>query len=359
MIRILHAADLHLDSPFAALRPELARARREEQRCVLQRLVQACNSLSCDVLLLCGDLFDSDRVYRQTAELLLQTLGQCRARVFIAPGNHDYYGPFSPYATLDWPENVRVFRSRTPEAVYLEDLGLTVYGAAFTALHDAPLLEGFRAERKPSVLAVHGELTASTGLYGPITPRQAEESGLCYLALGHIHKSFVRTLGGVTVGNPGCAMGRGFDETGEKGALYVELDGDDCRVSPVPLGARQYSVYTVDVTGKDPLAAAAAALPEKAREEICRVVLTGTVPTPIGEDLRAALEQQVWALDLADKTLPELALWDGLGEDSLKGVFLRRMKAVYDAASPEERSTAATAARLALSLMEGREVAEE
>ena len=359
MIRILHAADLHLDSPFAALRPEQARTRREEQRQVLQRLVQACNSMDCRLLLLSGDLFDSDRVFRQTAELLCDVLGQCRARVFIAPGNHDYYGPFSPYASLCWPENVHIFRSRTPEAVRLEDPGLTVYGAAFTAPHDAPLLEGFHAGPGLSVMTVHGELTATSGLYGPIPPQQAEESGLSYLALGHIHRGFVKTLGGVTVGNPGCAMGRGFDETGEKGALCVELDEGGCRVKPVPLGARQYSVYTVNVTGKDPLAAALAALPEKAKEEICRVVFTGTAAAPPDARLIAALEEKVRDLEIVDQTLPELELWAGLEEDSLKGVFLRRMKAVYDEAAPEDRPTAAAAARLTLSLMEGREVAEE
>ena len=89
MIRILHAADLHLDSPFAAMRPDQAAVRREEQRQVLRRLVQACSSLNCQILLLAGDLFDSDRVYLQTAELLRRELASCKAPVFIAPGNHD------------------------------------------------------------------------------------------------------------------------------------------------------------------------------------------------------------------------------------------------------------------------------
>ena len=38
MLHILHAADLHLDAPFAALTAEQARQRRSEQRLFLDAL---------------------------------------------------------------------------------------------------------------------------------------------------------------------------------------------------------------------------------------------------------------------------------------------------------------------------------
>ena len=36
MLKIIHGADFHLDSPFAGLAPERAAQRREEQRALLQ-----------------------------------------------------------------------------------------------------------------------------------------------------------------------------------------------------------------------------------------------------------------------------------------------------------------------------------
>ena len=57
-----------------------------------------------DLVLLAGDLFDSASPFRETGEQLAAALGQMRARVFIAPGNHDWYGPGSPWETVDWPE---------------------------------------------------------------------------------------------------------------------------------------------------------------------------------------------------------------------------------------------------------------
>lgn len=68
MVKLLHAADLHLDSAFSALPPEKAAQRRAEQRLVLERLTAL--SEGCAAVLLAGDLFDSARVYRDTLEAL-------------------------------------------------------------------------------------------------------------------------------------------------------------------------------------------------------------------------------------------------------------------------------------------------
>lgn len=361
MIRMMHAADLHLDSPFAALAPEQAAQRREEQRDMLRRLAEECASRSCDLLLLSGDLFDSDRVFRETAELLREILQGLRAKVFIAPGNHDPFSPLSPYATLSWPENVHIFRSRSIEAVRLEEPAVYVYGAAFMEPRETALMNGFLADADeiPKVMVLHGVLGDETSVYNPIPEIVVNASGLTYLALGHAHKREIRQIGRTTVGNPGFAMGRGFDELGPGGALYVELEEDACRVEPVDLGSRIYQTLTVNVTD-DPLASVEAALPEETGRDIYRITLTGTCPTPDLSALSAALSPRFYALELIDRTLPPLELWKDVEEDSLKGEFLRQLKTCYDAedAAEEDRRLVARAVGLGLALMEGREVPE-
>lgn len=359
MIRILHAADLHLDSPFAALDPAQAAHRREEQRVLVRRLAEECERLNCQILLLAGDLFDSNRVYRETAELLCRTLGGVRARVFIAPGNHDPYSPVSPYDTLVWPENVHIFRTRTIEAVSLQDPAVTIYGAAFTEAREPGLWNGFTAaaDGNRQIMVIHGTLGDAVSVYNPIPEKAVSASGLDYLALGHTHARVIRLFGHTTAAYPGCAMGRGFDETGRKGALYVELDENGCRVSPVFLGGRVYETCSVPV-GDDPLTAIEAALPRNTERDIYRITLTGTAPAPDLDALRAALASRFYGLELVDRTLPPQALWLDLGENSLKGEFLRQIKAEYDGQSETDRRRAADAARLGLAVMEGREVPE-
>ena len=56
MLTIIHGADFHLDAPFAALPPDKARARRAEQRELLDRLAGLAEERRADVVLLSGDL---------------------------------------------------------------------------------------------------------------------------------------------------------------------------------------------------------------------------------------------------------------------------------------------------------------
>ena len=75
MLKILHAADLHLDSPFAGLTPERAAQRRQEQRELVRRLGELAEQEKVDLVLLAGDLFDSGRIYRETARELAEAFG--------------------------------------------------------------------------------------------------------------------------------------------------------------------------------------------------------------------------------------------------------------------------------------------
>ena len=77
-VKIVHAADFHLDSAFGALSGEQARQRRRESRELLTRLADYVNQNGVDVVLLAGDLFDSDTTYRETLEALSDALGAMR-----------------------------------------------------------------------------------------------------------------------------------------------------------------------------------------------------------------------------------------------------------------------------------------
>ena len=132
MLKIIHAADFHLDSPFSGLTPAGAVQRRREQRQLLERLAALVQARGADLVLLSGDLLDGDRVYRETVQALTAALGAMPCPVFLAPGNHDFYSGDSAYAAVDWPDNVHLFTGGEMEAVPLPELNCTVYGRAFT-----------------------------------------------------------------------------------------------------------------------------------------------------------------------------------------------------------------------------------
>ena len=153
-------------------------------------------------------------------------------------------------------------------------LDCVVYGRAFLGpREDRSPLEGFRAERdgRVQLMAVHGEVDGR-GEYGPISREDIARSGLDYLALGHIHQaSGLQREGNTFWAYPGCPEGRGFDELGDKGVLYVEAEPRSCRAEFVPLCRRRYQILSVDVTGAEDLAAAVrAALPPDTAPDITR-----------------------------------------------------------------------------------------
>ncbi len=356
-MRILHAADFHLDSPFRGLSAAEGRRRREEGRSLLWRMAEIANDRGAELVLLSGDLFDADSVYRETMEQLRGALASIRCPVVIAPGNHDPYHARSPYRSVDWPENVHLFTSAAPEAVQVG--ACTVYGAAFTAQErlDSPLAGFHAGSGGLSIMCVHADL--NPGPYGPITGEQIAGSGLTYLALGHVHQySGLRREGGTYYAYPGCPEGRGFDETGEKGVLFGSVEQSGVELEFVPLSRRRYTILTADVTGRE----AAEALEETLRgcrqEDMVRVVFTGergesTLRLPV---LQEAFAQRCSHLELVDQTRVSEDIWSRAGEDSLRGLFLKELRRRYDEAeSDEERGRVVSAVRMGLAALDNRD----
>lgn len=346
-LKIIHAADLHLDSPFQALGAEKAALRRSEQRELLGRLCALARERKADMLLLAGDLLDTGSVYAETAATLCEALGELDCPVFIAPGNHDYYCSASPWARLELPENVRVFKSARPECVELPELGARVWGAAFTGTSAPPPLRGFAVIKSEGVWDIgvfHGEVGRPGSSYGPISEDELAASGLDYAALGHVHAHGGLLRAGRThYAWPGCTEGRGFDECGEKGALYIELDrSGGCTAQLVALAARRYEVVELDAGAGE----LERRLPDSGGRDICRIILTGQ--TEAAPDLRRLAElmaPRFFAFELQNRTTLAVDIWQRAGEDTLRGLFLRRMREQYDAATDEpqrERITQAT-----------------
>lgn len=362
-IKIIHAADFHLDSAFGGLSEEKARQRRQESREVPDHLAALVKTEGAQLVLLAGDLFDGRRVYPETVERLQAALGAMACPVFIAPGNHDPYMPGSPYAAEKWPKNVHIFREEELSAVELAELNCVVHGAAFTSpQRQSEALEGFTAPKdgKIHILCLHGDVDGADSPYGTITKEQIARSGLDYLALGHVHQcSGLQQQGGAFWAYPGCPEGRGFDELGEKGVLAGTVEKGNADLRFVPLSRRCYRILRLDVTDSTARETLENNLPPTAAEDICRVILTGETGEE-GVDL-AALERdfggRFYALQLRDETRVARNIWERAGEDSLRGMFLSEMRCRYDAAADEEeRKKIDLAVRFGLAALDGRDI---
>ena len=346
MLRFIHAADFHLDSAFGALPPQQAASRRRESREQVLRLANYVNSRGIRLVLLAGDLFDSGSVYRETGECLARAFCQMEAQVVIAPGQS------------------RLVRLRHG----LADSGLAGQCAHLSGKpNDGAGVSGVEPGDSRSSLhragagrGVAGRIFCSGGwekftwacsmenwMQGkdattPSAKREAAASGLSYLALGHIHKrAEPLRLGGTLCAWPGCIEGRGFDELGEKG-FYEGALGEDGSVSLdfVPFARRRYEILKVDVTGKVPQEAVEAALPESTAADLYRILLTGETGER-GVDagaLQEMLTDRFYALEIRDYTRMAEDIWKRAEEDSLRGLFLRELRAKLDPSQNKNRS---------------------
>ncbi len=362
MIRILHAADLHLDSPFQALGREGAIRRRAEQRELLQRITAAAREHRADIAVFAGDLFDSENIFSDTGLVVSRALSDMGIPVFIAPGNHDWYGPRSAWERLELGENVHVFTGEEISCIELPELGARVWGSAFTQRYRDPPLAGFEAEKNGDIIDImvlHGEVGNPGSAYGAVSEQELSCSGMDYVALGHVHTfSGLRRAGQTFYAWPGCPEGRGFDETGEKGVLLAELSPGRCGMEFIPVAGRRYEIVEADLTdAPDALAAVQAALPADTERDIYRIRLTGQTETaPDTAGLYRALEGRFFALELRDETRPCPDIWEAEGTDSLKGLFLSRLRRMLDTAEDDEsRERVTQAARWGLLAMENGE----
>lgn len=348
MIKLLHSGDWHLDSPLQGRTEAQAGRLRQELLLLPGKLAALCRQECCDLVLLSGDLFDG--AYTQESyRLTYDALQEMEVPVFISPGNHDFVSPDSPYEREVWPENVHIFKKQQIEWVDLPELSLRIYGAGFQSMDCQSLLEGFRAEGL-AVGVFHGDPTQIHSPYNPVTKNQVLQSGLRYLALGHVHKGDGFWAGDTPCAWPGCPMGRGWDEEGEKGALIVSL-GEETQLRFVPLGTPQFYDLSVDVAeGLDSV------LPAVANDHFYRVTLTGEAETVDLEGLQAEFAAFP-NLTLRDHTRKPVDLWQSLGQDNFEGTYFGLLKDALEDADEQTREKILLAAKLSRQILDGQEVA--
>ena len=344
-MKILHTADWHLDAPLQGHGEHL----RRELASVPAKILELCREEGCDMVLIAGDIFDGAYT-PHTAKQLREILAAMAVPVFITPGNHDFCAPDSPWNKELWPENVHIFRSQQVESVALESLDCRIYGAGFGAMDCAAQLNGFVANcpEKYAIGIFHGDTTQANSPYNPITKAQVLSSNLDYLALGHIHKADSFTAGKTLCAWPGCPMGRGYDEQGEKGVYIVTVE-DTVSIRFRPLNTPRF--YDLQAEPKD----LGSILPPVASEDYYRVTLTGSCETPDLEALKKEFSRFP-NLVLRDKTTRPVDIWGSLGEDSFEGTYFGLLKQALETANEEEKQEILLAAELSRRLLEGQEV---
>ncbi len=235
-LRFVHAADLHLDSPFTGIRaaaPEnVAGALYSATFDSYRNIIDICISEGVDALLVAGDIYDgADRSLRAQQAFIdgLRSLDAAGIRSFVCHGNHDPLDGWE--ARLSYPVGCHRFGSDF-EAVPLfpdEPERALVYGISYPTrdVYDNLVSRlGPVDENAFTIGLLHANVGGNTdhALYAPCTLDDLAQSGIDYWALGHVHTRQVLRERAPTVVYPGNPQGRHPNETGARGVYLVEVD---------------------------------------------------------------------------------------------------------------------------------------
>lgn len=253
--KFLHTADLHLSRPFGFLPPRLAEERRRDQRAALTRIADAVLERDVDLLLVAGDLFDTDDPDSTDLEAVTKEFSRVAdagKRIFAIPGNHDYASTNSFWHRLG-TERIHVFLEPEWESVVLDDLGIAVSGIAFhRTKSDRRAFEGLKTPADvPALVLVHASYEVFEGQlerYHPFSVGELSGVGACYVALGHYHRFNPIRAGSVTACYPGTPEGISGDAAETEDRVFVVGEiGDDGSIAFEPVKVNRRTMRSVEL----------------------------------------------------------------------------------------------------------------
>lgn len=357
--KFVHAADLHLDSPFRGLdtKSPLRDLLRESTVRAFRQVIALCLRESVDFLLLAGDLFDArDRSIRARMVLHqgLAELDRAGIQTFIVHGNHDPWSlgidrGLSPRVKVFGPEWEEVRVERGPHLL------CRVQGISYPEERVTENLSArFRREGPEFTIGLlHANLSGASAHanYAPCTPSDLAAVGLDYWALGHVHSRAELTLaGGQRAVYPGNTQGRHIHEAGERGCFLVEVREQCPALAFVPTDSVRWHLMEVGIGELERIDELVAELERRLESclgrdgHVVRLVLTGRGPlarqlrlpgemeslTTHLEERGLALRPPVLVESVRNESLPELDLRAIEEAGGLSGAVLdlgRRLKA--------------------------------
>jgi DNA repair exonuclease SbcCD nuclease subunit len=258
-MKLVHAADLHLDSPLRGLstrsRATLERVRAATRR-ALANLVELCVNERAGLLLIAGDVYDGDWRDYSTGLFFAHQMARLRdagVQVVMIRGNHDAASQITKNLRL--PDNVRELSATCAETLTLDGLGVAVHGQSFAnRAVTENLAESYpaRVSGLVNIGLLHTSVTGRSGHapYAPCSVADLRSKDYDYWALGHVHAHEIISRAPETwIAFPGNLQGRHARETGAKGALLVEYSSAGIqRVELRSLDVARYEHISVDVS---------------------------------------------------------------------------------------------------------------
>lgn len=258
-IRFIHAADLHLGSPFTGmkgLQKEQWNMLKDSTLEAFDRLIDYTVEQRPDFLLIAGDVYDGENRSLRAQhrfQLGMQRLDTNGIPVVLSHGNHDHLS--GKWTRFELPSNVHVFDATVSQkklAIRGMDVAITGFSYGERHVKESKVKEYPPAEASDTfyIGMLHGSLEGETAhaVYAPFTKPQLLEKNYDYWALGHIHQR-QELHADPPIVYPGNTQGRHRGESGEKGFYDVRLSKGNVELEFIRTSVLQFDEVEVDCGG--------------------------------------------------------------------------------------------------------------
>jgi len=341
-VRLIHCADIHLDATMESRLPlEKARLRRQEVLHSFLQLFDIAKEQKADVILVAGDLFDSDYIAPQTVEAVISAAeSHPQIDLLYLGGNHDRFSK-ELFRQRPLPKNLKNFSRRWQSYSYGDVVitGVEMEEGNASVFYDSLFLD----DNKVNIVTLHGQTGSSKGLE-LIDLKALSGRGIDYLALGHVHQGQEVPFDqrGKAVYS-GSLEGRGFDEPGVKGFVVVDIEGKTVSYEFVPFAKRQVRILSADITSCHSLTDLKKVIEETVKdipkEDMVRVELVGFADETLSRDdsyFEEELQRHFFWGEIKDSSRLKIDYSEYQNDISLKGEFVRLLQ--MEDFSPEEKN---------------------
>lgn len=317
-MKIIHTADIHLDSPLSGIAD--GKTRRAELLRAFSQLAAYADNNAVEAVIVAGDLFDERFVSESTVNSVAEIINTSSAEWFVLRGNH---GDGKPYEQLSRScKKLHTFGNEWQTYT----LGNVAITGRELGKDDAAQWSNLKlSDNYFNILTLHGDIDDDS--YGLIDKKVIAEQPISFVALGHRHSFQKVRFGRVSGCYSGVLETRGFDEAAPTG--FVLLDTSQGKVTFVQQHIRAVESVRVDVSSaKTDLALeklTEAAIADVSLRNYLNVEFVGKLNDGVNLDnvINLVLKGKYYSLRTENKTV---ALYDYeklMSEVSLSGEFVK------------------------------------
>lgn len=340
-MKIIHTADIHLDSPLVGVADSVLR--RAELLRALSALSKFADNAGVSAVIVAGDLFDDKFVSAKTVTSVAKIIGESKARWFVLRGNH---GDNTPYRALAKQcDKVSLFGDDWTSY----DLGGVVICGRELGSDDAAHWQKLALDpSRYNILVLHGDVDDPS--YGEIDKKAIAAQPIKYVALGHRHAFCEHKFGHVHGAYSGVLETRGFDELASAGFALLDTDTNKAEFISHPI--RRVETVNIDVSAIDTDYELERLIDDSvakvSADNYLSVVFCGALQDSVRLNVvaNAKLKNRFFALRIQNKTVPRYDLQQLSKEVSLRGEFV---KLALNIADENERNEVLRLGLLALS----------